>query len=50
VPELIEEHEAIYQAIEANRGGRAMRAMSAHLETISQISEPARAEYPEYFL
>lgn len=47
---MIEEHEAIYQAIEANRGGRAMRAMSAHLETISQISEPARAEYPEYFL
>lgn len=50
VPELIEEHEAIYQAIEVNRGGRAMKAISAHLETISKISETARAEYPEYFL
>lgn len=50
VPELIEEHEAIYQAISENRAGKAMRAMSAHLETISKISETARAEYPEYFL
>lgn len=50
VPELIQEHEAIYQAILDNRGGRAMRAMSAHLETISKIADQARAEYPEYFV
>lgn len=50
IPELIQEHEAIFQAIQENRGGKAMRAMSVHLETISKIHEKARAEYPEYFV
>lgn len=50
VPELIREHEAIYQALLDNRGGRAMRAMSVHLETISQIADWAKAEFPEYFV
>lgn len=50
VPELIEEHEAIYQAIAENRAGKAMRAMSVHLETISKVSKMAKSEYPEYFL
>lgn len=50
VPELIQEHEAIYQALLDKRPGRTLRAMSAHLETISKISDQAKAEYPEYFV
>lgn len=49
VPELIMQHTAIYQAICDNDLTRASRAMSDHLETISQIHDRAKAKYPQYF-
>ncbi len=50
VPELIEQHMKIYEAIHDNDLTRALRAMSEHLETISNMHDRAKAKYPEYFV
>ncbi|MBS6646122.1 MAG: GntR family transcriptional regulator [Clostridiaceae bacterium] len=50
VPELICQHEAIYNAICDNDLTRSLRAMSDHLETISKIHDRAKAKYPQYFI
>ncbi len=50
VPEIIEQHAKIYQAIHDNDLTGALRAMSEHLETISNMYDRAIARYPEYFV
>lgn len=50
VPQLIKQHTEIYQAICDNDLTGAMKAISIHLETISNIHDRAIATYPEYFV
>lgn len=50
VPELIEEHCNIWEAIRAGNLFGALKAMAVHLDTISNIHERARGSYPEYFV
>ncbi|SFC88385.1 GntR family transcriptional regulator [Clostridium uliginosum] len=49
LPELIDEHRAIENAIKENNLIKAQHAMETHLETISQIAGRAKEKYPQYF-
>ncbi len=49
VPELIEEHRAIVNAIREENMSLAQEKMAAHLETITSIADRAMAKYPSYF-
>lgn len=50
IPELIEEHRGIVNAIKEENLLKAHKAMANHLETISSINERAKAQYPQYFI
>ena len=50
IPELIEEHRLIVNAIKMDDLLEAQRCMANHLETISAINDRAKAEFPQYFM
>lgn len=50
IPELINEHRTIFNAIKANDLLAAQSAMASHLETISHIDARAKAAYPQFFI
>lgn len=49
-PALIDEHRAIVQAIKDNDLLKTQNAMAGHLETISDISQRAKAVHPTWFV
>ncbi len=49
IPELIEQHRAIVNAIKAENMLLAQQKMADHLETISNIADRAKAKFPSYF-
>jgi len=49
IPQLIDEHRAIVEAIKAENMLSAQKKMADHLETISNISDRATAKFPSYF-
>ena len=49
IPQLIDEHRAIVEAIKAENMLSAQKKMADHLETISKISDRATAKFPSYF-
>lgn len=49
MPEVIDEHRAIVNAIKENNLNKAQQAMGNHLETISKIAGRAKEKYPQYF-
>lgn len=49
IPQLIEEHRAIVDAIKAGDMLLCQKRMADHLETISDISSRAIAQFPSYF-
>lgn len=49
IPQLIDQHIAIKNAIKENNLNEAQLAMEMHLETISQIAGKAKEKYPNYF-
>lgn len=49
IPQLIDEHRAIVEAIKAENMLLAQKKMADHLETISNISDRAKAKFPSYF-
>ena len=50
IPELIEQHRAIVDAIKAENMLLAQKKMADHLETISGIADRAKAKFPSYFI
>lgn len=50
LPNLIIEHIAILEAIKANDLLEAQKAMTVHLDTISEISGRAKKQFPQYFI
>lgn len=50
IPELIDQHRAILDAIKENNLMKAQQCMAVHLETISGINDRAKAKYPQYFV
>lgn len=49
VPQLIEEHKKIVEAIVEGNIQKAQECMGRHLETITAIADRATAKYPTYF-
>ena len=49
VPQLIEEHKKIVEAIAEGNIQKAQECMGRHLETITAIADRATAKYPTYF-
>ncbi|MFA9462675.1 MAG: GntR family transcriptional regulator [Velocimicrobium sp.] len=49
IPELIEEHRMIVNAIKTDDLQEAQACMANHLETISAINDRAKAKFPQYF-
>ncbi len=49
IPEIIDQHHAIVDAIKAENLLLAQHKMATHLETISNIADRAKAYYPSYF-
>lgn len=49
IPDLIEQHRAIVDAIKAEDMLLAQKKMADHLETISNIADRAKAKFPSYF-
>ena len=49
VPQLIEEHKKIVEAIVEGNIQKAQQCMGRHLETITAIADRATAKYPTYF-
>ncbi len=47
---MLEQHEAIVEAIEANDADAAAAAMQTHLRRILRFVEPARKAHPEFFV
>lgn len=49
MPELIEEHTAIVNAIKDNSLSRAQQAIAKHLNSISTLADMAKKKFPQYF-
>ncbi len=49
IPQLIEQHRAIVDAIKAENMLLAQKKMGDHLERISHLADRAKAKYPNYF-
>ncbi|CAB1244088.1 GntR family transcriptional regulator [Clostridium sp. MT-14] len=49
MPEIIEEHKAVADAIKENNLNKAQHAIEKHLETNAGMIDRAKKEYPQYF-